>query len=80
MLKFLPALALVVALTPLAANARSNQTPNQGHQYLVNAANAEHVSTIAPGRSGAFHVQAGLVLTDTAPQYAQNNQATNIGG
>jgi hypothetical protein len=73
MLKFLPALALAAALTPMSANARGNQFLNQNlaHQYLVSIPNAEHVSRLSLGRAGEHKAPVGhQILMDSPSQYA----------
>ena len=73
MLKFLPALALAVALAPVAANAQGNQFSNQNpahHQYLASIPNAEQVSANSLGRAGEFNAPLTQIVVDSTSQYA----------
>jgi len=76
--KFLPALALAAALSPLAANAWTGQVSNQGNaheQVLVSAPGSAQQSSNSQGRPGEFNANPGQTQTDSTPQYAQSGQA-----
>ncbi len=77
--KIFPVFALATALTPLAAHARSFQSPApQAQQYLVAAQNA---TPPAPhGRATQSDVPAGQIITSVAPQYAANDADDTFSG
>jgi hypothetical protein len=72
--KFLPALALVVALAPFAANARSTSAPVQDTAHPVHLVGAfAGTQAQSHGRFAAVNVPTGLYAVDAKAQYAAIN-------
>lgn len=67
--KILPVAVLAIALSPLAANARTGDVSHNpgGTQYLTDPG---QVAANSQGRPGEFTPAGRQTLTDTVPQYA----------
>jgi hypothetical protein len=78
--KFLPVLALVAALAPFAASARSNPAPAQDpahQQYLAGDFGNQYVAANVHGRAAQANSPAGLFVVDSSLQYAAASTASD---
>jgi len=68
----LPALALAVALAPLAAHARTGDISHNHAAPQSARAVAQVASTASQGRPGEFNHPTGYILNDGSTEYAAN--------